>query len=138
MAEDYIAGQIGDGAGRNAVGQDIQQLAGNSVHIELMERQLEVSQRETNEIARLTDQIGALSDDVTALTRALVGDSRFGALGLVQQVSEMSRLEARREHQRMLTVALLVVVVILQAVQWWLLWQVYQLYWVIYQAVNHA
>lgn len=135
MTDDYIAGALGDDAGRNAVGKDIQQLAGNQVHI-AMERLSEVSERETDTIRDLSRQIAALADDVTALTRALIGDPRYETTGLVQRVRELTDNGRQRERWRMISTWLLVVTVVMQAVQWWLLWRVYELYWVIYQAVQ--
>lgn len=122
------------GAGNDLAGRDYQN-QGNQVHI-AMERLSEVSARETDVIQELSRQIGALAGDVTALTRALVGDQKFGATGLVQEVQELRANAQRREVWRLVSTWLLVVLTLGSLVQWWLLWQVYELYWIIYQAVN--
>jgi hypothetical protein len=108
---------------------------GNQVHV-AVERLSEVSQWETDEIRQLSNQIGALAVDVTALTHALVGDARYGSTGLVQQVREMDQTNRSRERWRMVSTWASVVLVVMQAVQWYFVWRIYDLYWVIYQAVN--
>lgn len=149
---DHIEGALGDNVSSGIVGKDIRSTVdsynkhegnreqhttatGGAVHI-AMERLSEVSQRETDEIRQLSNQIGALAVDVTALTRALVGDSRYGSTGLVQQVREMDQTNKARERWRMASTWALVILVIMQAVQWYFVWRIYDLYWVIYQAVN--
>lgn len=121
--------------GRDAIGHDT--IGGNQVHI-AMERLSEVSERESDQLRRLSEQIGHLTDELTALTRALIGDSRFGSIGLVQQVREMDELGKERERWRAISTWVLVALLASQVVQGWLLWQVYQLYWAIYQAVQMA
>ena len=108
---------------------------GTQVHV-AMERLSEVSQRETDEIRQLANQISALASDVTALTRALIGDSRYGSTGLVQQVRDMDQTNKSRERWRMVSTWALVVLVVMQAIQWYFVWRIYDLYWVIYQAVG--
>ena len=126
--------QIGrDAPGRDVVGHDTNQ--GNSVHI-AMERMTQVSERGTDTIRELSHQIETLADDVTALTRALIGDARYGSTGLMQQVREMSEINMRRERWRQISAFMLLLVAISQIVQWWLLYRVYELYWVIYQTVS--
>lgn len=137
----YIAGDASadrdlvgrDQAGRDIVGRDA--VGGNNVHI-AMERMAEVSERETDQIRRLTEQINRLSDDVTALTRALIGDPRFGATGLVQQVKEMSDTGRQHERWRQVTVWVLALIAFSQLAQWYLLWRVWELYWAIYATVS--
>lgn len=109
------------------VGRDHQN-SGNQVHI-AMERLSEVSERET-------DQIRELSRQIAALTRALIGDPLYGSTGLVQNVEELKRTGQQRERWRIVSTWLLVVTVVAQMAQWWLLYRVYELYWVIFQAVN--
>lgn len=146
--EDYIEGQIGKEAANSVVGKGVRQLiespsesvgrdqaTGNSVHI-AMERMTAVSEIGTNTIRELSHQIQTLADDVTALTRALIGDQRYGSTGLMQQVREMSDTNMRRERWRQISAFMLLLVAISQIVQWWLLYRVYELYWVIYQAVR--
>lgn len=116
------------------VGRDHQN-SGNQVHI-AMERMAAVSERGTDQIGELSRQIATLADDVTALTRALIGDQRYGSTGLVQRVAELAETGRQRERWRIVSTWLLVVTVVMQAVQWWLLYRVYDLYWVIFQAVN--
>jgi len=148
---DHIEGRMGDDVANAVVGKQNRQAVdsyntnesreqhttatGGAVHI-AMERLSEVSQRETDEIRQLSNQIGALAVDVTALTRALVGDSRYGSTGLVQQVREMDQTNKASERWRMASTWALVILVIMQAVQWYFVWRIYDLYWVIYQAVN--
>lgn len=122
-----------DAVGRDVVGHDVNH--GNSVHI-AMERLSEASESGTAHIRRLAVQIDRLSDDVTALTRALIGDARYGSTGLVQQVREMDDLGKSRERWRVTSTWVLVALLLSQIVQGWLLWQVYALYWAIYQAVG--
>lgn len=117
------------------VGRDQQHSTGNQVHI-AMERMTAVSERGTDTIRELSHQIGTLADDVTALTRALVGDARYGSTGLIQQVREMSETNMRRERWRQISAFMLLLVAISQIVQWWLLYRVYELYWIIYQTVS--
>jgi hypothetical protein len=133
--DDYIAGRIGENSERNAVGKDIQQLTGNQVHI-AVERMAQASERGTDQISELSRQIATLADDVTALTRALIGDQRYGSTGLVQKVAELAETGKQRERWRIVSTWLLVVTVIMQALQWWLLYRVYDLYWIIFQSVN--
>lgn len=135
VGEDLIGrDQTGrDSVGRDVVGRDA--VGGNSVHI-AMERMAEVSERETDQIRRLAEQINRLSDDLTALTRALIGDSRFGATGLVQQVRAMSETNTRQERWRQMSVWALALVAVSQVAQWYLLWRVWELYWAIYAAVG--
>lgn len=116
------------------IGRD-QTNRGNQVSIAI-DRLSDVSERETNTIRDLSHQIAALADDVTALTRALIGDPRYETTGLVQRVRELTDNGRQRERWRMISTWLLVVTVVMQAIQWWLLWRVYELYWVIYQAVQ--
>ena len=101
-----------------------------------MDRLSDASDRSHDQIDELSRQIAALAVDVTALTRALIGDARYGSTGLVQRVSELSEDVQRRERWRQINVGILVAVAISQIAQWWLIWRVYQLYWVIYQAVG--
>lgn len=121
-------------ADRDFVGRDTLN-HGNQVHI-AMERLSEVSEREAATIRELSKQIESLTDELTALTRALIGDSRFGSIGLVQQVREMDELGKARERWRVISTWVLVALLASQVVQGWLLWQVYALYWAIYQAVG--
>lgn len=154
MADD-IEGNIGDeaanavvgkgirqhvdahGAGSEHVGRDHQATGNSSVHI-AMERMTQVSERGTDTIRELSHQIETLADDVTALTRALIGDALYGSTGLMQQVREMSETNMRRERWRQINVFMLLLVAISQIVQWWLLYRVYELYWIIYRAVEVA
>lgn len=122
------------GADHDFVGRDATN-SGNQVHI-AMERLSEVSEREAATIRELSRQIESLTDELTALTRALIGDSRFGSTGLVQQVREMDALGKSRERWRVVSTWMLVALLASQIVQGWLLWQVYELYWVIYRAVQ--
>jgi hypothetical protein len=133
--DDYIAGTLGEGGAGNAVGKDIHQASGNQVHI-AMDRLADVSEREADQIRELSRQIAALADDVTGLTRALIGDPRYDATGLIQRVRELTETGKQRERWRIVSTWLLVVTVVMQGVQWWLLYRVYELYWVIFQAVN--
>jgi hypothetical protein len=119
---------------RDFVGRDHQN-AGNQVSI-AMDRMADVSDRGTDQIRELSRQIATLADDVTALTRALIGDPRYDSTGLVQRVRELAETGKQRERWRIVSTWLLVVTVVMQAVQWWLLYRVYELYFVIYQAVN--
>jgi hypothetical protein len=128
----HIAGNAG--IGKDFVGRDHQN-SGTQVHV-AMDRLSDASDRSHDQIGELSRQIAALSVDVTALTRALIGDARYGSTGLVQQVAELSDDVQRRERWRQMNVAILVAVALSQIAQWWLIWRVYQLYWVIYQAVG--
>ena len=116
------------------VGRD-QTSTGQSVHI-AMERIAEVSALETDQIRRLSEQIDRLSTEVTALTRALIGDQRYGSTGLVQQVKEMAETNVHRERWRQLSVGVLVLVATSQVAQWYLIWRIYVLYWAIVGAVG--
>ena len=116
------------------VGRD-QLSTGQSVHI-AMERLTEVSAHEANQIGRLSEQIDRLSTEVTALTRALIGDQRYGSTGLVQQVKEMAESNVNRERWRQLSVWVLVLVATSQVAQWFLIWRIYVLYWAIVGAVG--
>jgi hypothetical protein len=116
------------------VGRDHQN-SGNQVYV-AMERMAQVSERGTDQLGELSRQIATLADDVTALTRALIGDQRYGSTGLVQRVEELTRTGQQRERWRIVSTWLLVVTVVAQIAQWWLLYRVYELYWVIFQAVN--
>lgn len=117
-------------ADRDFVGRDATN-HGNQVHV-AMERIADVSERETETIAELSRQIGAL-------TKALAGDPlRLDGVGLIQQVRDMDETNKRREWWRVLSTWVLVALLASQVVQGWLLWQVYQLYWAIYQAVQMA
>ena len=122
-------------AGSDFVGRDQSNAGNQSVHI-AMERMTAVSERGTDTIRELAHQIESLATDVTALTRALIGDQRYGSTGLMQQVREMSDTNMRRERWRQISAFMLLLVAISQIVQWWLLYRVYELYWVIYQAVR--
>lgn len=124
-----------DVVGRDSIAHDTTQ--GNSVHI-AMERMTAVSERGTDTIRELSHQIETLADDVTALTRALIGDALYGSTGLMQQVKEMSETNMRRERWRQINAFMLLLVAISQIVQWWLLYRVYELYWVIFRAVETA
>lgn len=123
---------------RDFVGRDQTGSAGQSVHIAMMERMTDVAVQETDQLRRLGEQINRLSDDVTALTRALIGDVRYGSIGLVQQVKDMSETNVRRERWRQISTIVLALVAISQIVQWWLLYQVYALYWTIQQSLLAA
>jgi len=122
-------------AGADFIGRDQAPNHGNQVHI-AMERLSEVSEREAATLQELSRQIESLTDELTALTRALIGDSRFGSTGLVQQVREMDQTGKARERWRVVSTWVLVLLLLSQLVQGWLLWQVYALYWVIYNAVQ--
>ena len=118
-----------DFVGRDATNQ------GNQVHI-AMERLSEVSEREAANISELSRQIATLADEVTRLTHALIGDERFGSTGLVQRVKEMDLTSRSREFWRIVSTWMLVGLLASQIVQGWLIYQVYALYWAIYQAVQ--
>lgn len=107
-----------DNIGRDSVGRDA--VGGNSVHIAL-ERMAEVSQKETDQIGRLTEQINQLSASVADLTRALIGDPRYGTTGLVQRVDEMAKSNERRDHWRQINILVLLLIALSEVAQWWLL-----------------
>ncbi len=121
----------------NFVGRDHSGNPTQSVHI-AMERLSEVSAREADTIRELSRQIEVLTHELTSLTHALIGDSRYGSIGLVQQVREMDAVAKSRERWRMISTWMLFALLLSQIIQGWLLWQVYELYWAIYQAIQAA
>ena len=132
---DSIEGQLGDDASNAVVGKANRQRVedrsahSNQVHV-AVERLSQVSERETETINELARQIGAL-------TRALTGDPlRIDGIGLIQQVREMEESNRCREWWRMVSTWILLALLLSQLLQGWLLWQVYELYWVIYRAVQ--
>lgn len=123
----HIAGDVATDTG--FIGRDQAPNHGNQVHI-AMERLSEVSEREAANISELSLQI-------SALTRALTGDPlRVDGAGLIQQVREMEATNKRREWWRVLSTWMLFFLIVSQLVQGWLIYQVYLLYWAIYQAVQ--
>ena len=102
---------------------------GNQVHV-AMERLSEASQRESETLNDLAHQI-------ELLTRALTGDPfRVDGKGLVQQVREMDKINRRRGWWRVTLTIALVLLVIAQVAQWWFILRIYDLYYIIYSAVE--
>jgi len=103
-----------------AAGQDIAEssiVSGNDnstsradVHIAL-DRVADMSQRELDQVAALAGQMAKVLEEIAAMRAALIGDSRYGSTGLVQQVRAMATADWRQQ-------ALLGAMLLSEILQW--------------------
>lgn len=151
MVGDRVEGTLGSNVAGAAVGQDIQQVSinlGDRSVGEIAQILADLTRRSDrltiavmgdaeigapgvvarlDKIDQLSQQFGSLAGEMAALSRALLGDSRYQSVGLVQQVQILTAVSERRERWRLISTWALGVLAISQIAQWVAVWQIYLL-----------